>query len=225
MQDFILVQFYEENKAAKLKKKSAYRYHIKRRDLKIEKGSYLVILSVYLPLYFMGQKPMTKEQKRDYFAGMPIPKEGPFCHYSIEPGERLSDEWGVLILKKAGIKPTTLICLSDKKTDLLTWVGPTMKFVHDYYLITEDFEQAEIYQEALSDEYGITLQVAASLKGILKRNRRGVLLITGECLYDLTPNTLKKMDYLITLKESEVRRLKKCADDVCFLELDSLLES
>ena len=154
---------------------------------------------------------MTPQQRVCYFEGMHLPKEGPFCHYLMEPEEPLSDEWGRLLVKNAKIRPSTMIILTEEGRNPKEWIAASARYVHDFYLVTENPGELEELREELAEEFGIPILVTDSIKKINPSGGQTTLLT--------------RVDYFLPLCRQEVENMVKRADFVRCLDICDLLKS
>ncbi|MGN0384367.1 MAG: hypothetical protein ACI4EX_00595 [Lachnospiraceae bacterium] len=225
MEYFILVSFHEEERAAKKRRKGPFLYCVERKDRKIEKGLYLIRLAVCLPKYYLETEPMTPQQRMCYFEGLHLPREGPFCHYLMEPEAPLSDEWGRLLVKNAKIRPSAMIILTEEGRNPKEWIAASARYVHDFYLVTEKPEEIEELREELAEEFGIPIQVTNSVKKINPLGGQTTLLIAGQNRYDLSPAFLARVDYFLPLCRREMENMVKRVDFMRCLDICDLLKS
>ncbi len=118
----------------------------------------------------------------------------------------LSFAWGKLLLETRHYRYDRLVLLDGEGVEIEAWIRYALYRVRNFFVVTHREEILEGLQEALLEEYGITIHFSESIHQIAER-AKGALLVAGRELYDLSPQTLLGMKYFLPMYPEKCENL------------------
>lgn len=216
------------------KRRGNWQYRIENRKI-CGRDDAVCLFTVYLPAYSYKKKTWKEKDRIAYIRGIEVPSEGRNVCYLYDEGARdflgrkeepLSLEGLLFLIRRQQITFDALIVLQDRELETEAILA---EYVRDtrYIGVVAAGEEAFLEEkEALLEEYGFLLDVAAEFAKLHIPAKGKTLVIAGAELYGTTPLQIPSGTVFVsTVVSGEAKRLCARAKEVHYFDVKSLLQN